>query len=66
MLDELNGTNNVEIRNLLSKSGEIYLHLTGKHPEGYNFDVMYVFWRISARHIENTCIMYDFVRKCSQ
>ena len=51
MLNELNETNNVEIKNLLSRSDEVYLFLMGKHPEEYSFEVMYVFWTISARHI---------------
>ena len=51
MPNELNETNNVEIKNLLSRSDEVYLFLMGKHPEEYSFEVMYVFWTISARHI---------------
>ena len=51
MLNELNDTDNGEIKNLLTRSGEIYLYLMGKQPEEYSFDDMYVFWTISARHI---------------
>ena len=40
MLNELNETNNVEIKDLFSRSDEVYLFLMGKHPDEYSFEVM--------------------------
>ena len=51
MLNEMSDLKCTDIDNILSEAATTFPILMGKHPQNVEFEVMYKFWVIAARHI---------------